>query len=128
MEFTAGSWAGLLLTACVCCVVLTIVLRQASGEHYAAREAVLIVIGCLCQQGPVREEKRSSVRMVLLTVGVFGVVSVTHYSSVMISFLTLTTSTHAIASLVDLLDSSTYTLGIVRGTSTHDIIQVTCCY
>ncbi|XP_063869398.1 uncharacterized protein LOC135105212 isoform X2 [Scylla paramamosain] len=123
MEFTAGSWAGLLLTACVCCVVLTIVLRLASGEHYAAREAVLIVIGCLCQQGPVREEKRSSVRMVLLTVGVFGVVSVTHYSSVMISFLTLTTSTHAIASLVDLLDSSTYTLGIVRGTSTHDIIQ-----
>ncbi|XP_045123554.1 glutamate receptor ionotropic, kainate 4-like [Portunus trituberculatus] len=123
MEFTAGSWAGLLLTACVCCIVLAIVLRLASGEHYAAREAVLIVIGCLCQQGPVREEKRSSVRIVLLTVGVFGVVSVTHYSSVMISFLTLTTSTHSIASLADLLGSSTYTLGIVRGTSTHDIIQ-----
>lgn len=124
MEFTPAAWLGLLVTACLCSLGLALVLRLAARERFAVREAVLIVLGCLCLQGPVREEDRMSGRILLLTTGVFGLLSVTHYSSVMISFLSFTRVSHPITSLEDLLSSTTYTLGLIRGTSTQDILQV----
>lgn len=71
-----------------------------------------------------REEVRFSARILLLTVEVFGLLAFTHYSSVMISFLTFTSISHPISSFEDLLHSSSYTLGILRGTSTQDVLQV----
>ncbi|XP_050735872.1 glutamate receptor ionotropic, kainate 4-like [Eriocheir sinensis] len=123
MEFTPAAWLGLLVTACLCSLGLALVLCLAARERFAVREAVLIVLGCLCLQGPAREEYRMSGRILLLTTGVFGLLSFTHYSSVLISFLTFTRASHPITSLEDLFHSTTYTMGIFRGTSTQDLLQ-----
>lgn len=58
MEFTCGSWLGLVVTALICSFGATLVLRVASKEQYAGREAVLIVLGCLCLQGDGESEKK----------------------------------------------------------------------
>ncbi|XP_071549673.1 probable glutamate receptor [Panulirus ornatus] len=126
MELSSGSWAALAATVAVSCLALVTILRCAD-EHARCptTEAPMLVLGLLCHQGYPKVVWSTSERLLSWTVSILGVVTLAHYSSVMISSLALSHHTHPISSMRTILASNTFSFGLVRGTSTVAMFKET---
>ncbi|XP_068245224.1 glutamate receptor ionotropic, kainate 2-like [Palaemon carinicauda] len=102
------------------CLYICAHLSPLETENVTLKDAYLLTIGALAYQGSWLEVKSTSTRIVFISIFLSTLLIYAHYTSALVSLLTVSSNNNGIISLQDLLKSQNYGFGFARDISIQE--------
>nr|XP_027231573.1 probable glutamate receptor [Penaeus vannamei] len=125
-EFSSGAWAGAAMMVLFMGSCITLITRysRSSGGHVPFTESILLILGAACQQGTKQDIQGTAGRIVLLTALLLGTVTYIHYTSFLISALSVNRLLLPFTTLAELTRVDSHQLMVLKSTVQEDVLKL----
>ncbi|XP_069986865.1 glutamate receptor ionotropic, kainate 2 [Penaeus vannamei] len=121
-ELLPTAWAGTMAFVILAppCLVFCSRLSPTETEKVSFKDAYILAIGAFAIQGSWLDVRSLSTRIVFITIFLATLVVYAHYTSALVSLLTVASTSVGFSSLQSLLEDGSYQFGFMSGTSLED--------
>ncbi|XP_037787636.1 probable glutamate receptor [Penaeus monodon] len=128
-ELLPTAWAGTMAFVILAppCLVFCSRLSPSETEKVSFKDAYILAIGAFAIQGSWLDVRSLSTRIVFITIFLATLVVYAHYTSALVSLLTVASTSVGFSSLQSLLEDGSYQFGFMSGTSLEDEFRVNTC-